>query len=202
MGKFEEASAYFVRAVDNNSYDATAHYYLGNCLVALKDYTRAAMEYQGAIELTDDSKMADYCRKALANLKPYTAPKPLPVAAEQAKNDVSVLAVAARSNKVKAILDRSKNDARQIMQRAEERCRPILEEKKSTLQTMSIKLRGKVETTTSEEREDVTKDYERQIESIRRLAKAQADGVLQQGRRDAAAVGQGLPNLDEVLRGQ
>ena len=198
-GRFIEASAYFSRAVDTNNYDATAHYFLGNCFMQEKNYVKASTEYQRAMEFTDDSKMEQYCRDALDKLKPLTEPKPVAKSKSRTDSQPSTVGAESKMMKVREIMDRSHLAAKDIMSRAEERCKPILQEKGETLSRMNITLRRRVETTTAEERSEATREYDSQIESIRRLAKQQADAVVEQGRRDAAAVGQGLPNLDDLL---
>jgi tetratricopeptide (TPR) repeat protein len=202
QGKISAAAAYFERASEKDGYDATAHYYLGNCFMALKNYYRAATEYQRAMDNTEDSKMEDYCRNALEKLKTFTEPKPAQDPAQKSESHFSATGVEAKTEKVQAILQRAKADAKNIMDRANERCKPIQEEKQEMMRQMNIKYRGRVETTTADERDETQKNYDRQIESIKHLAKTQADGVLDQARRDAASVGQGLPNLDELLPGK
>jgi tetratricopeptide (TPR) repeat protein len=198
-GKFVEASAYFSRAVDSNNYDATAHYFLGNCFMQEKNYAKASTEYQRAMEFTDDSTMEQYCRDALDKLKPFIEPKSVAASKSHTDSQPSTTGAESKMAKVREIIERSHSAAKDIMARAEERCKPILQEKGETLRTMNIVLRRRIETTTAEERSDVTREYDSQVASIRNLAKQQAEAVLEQGRRDAASVGQGLPNLDELL---
>lgn len=199
-GKMDAAAAYFERAIDTNGYDAKAHYFLGHCMMAQKNYVRAQTEYEKAMEFTDDSKMEAYCKTILEKLKAFTNPKPVAKTPDKKENRMSDAVAAEKTARVRAIMERCEKEAKELMLRAEERCKPIQEEKKNTMQTMSITLRRRVETTTSEERDETRNEYDRQIESIRHLAKQQANGIMDQGRRDAAAVGQGLPNLDELLQ--
>ena len=115
------------------------------------------------------------------------------------ESPVTTAGAETKAQKVREIMERCRAEAKEIMARGEERCKPILDEKRETLRTMGYMVKRRVETTTEEERADASREYDTRIESIKREAKQHADLVLEQGRRDASSVGQGLPNLDELL---
>ncbi|HEY9684517.1 MAG TPA: tetratricopeptide repeat protein [Oculatellaceae cyanobacterium] len=199
QGKYVEASAYFNRAVETNNYDANAHYLLGNCYLAEKSYAKASLEYQRALEFTDDSKMEDYCRRALEKLRPYTEPKPQAASRQGLPKQFNIPGADAKEARVRDIIGRAQAQADELRKRAEELCKPIEEEKQATLKTMRIMYRGRVETTTQEERTETTNEYDKRLSAIRSDAKRQGDYIIEQARHEANLVGQGLPNLDQLL---
>jgi tetratricopeptide (TPR) repeat protein len=199
QGKYVEASAYFNRAVETNNYDANAHYLLGNCFIAQRNYAKASLEYQRALEFTDDSKMEEYCRTALEKLRPFTEPKAQPAASKSASKEYGVIGAEAKESKVRDIMGRAQTQAEELKKRAEERCKPIEADKQATLRTMRIMYRGRVETTTQDERNEAMATFDKQIDTIRSDAKRQADNIVEQARHEASLVGQGLPNLDQLL---
>ena len=204
VGKLAQAKAYFARAIDTNASNASAHYFMGHCLVGEKNYSGAAAEYRRAMELTDDKKMEDYCRIALQRLGPLAEPRvTAPVKPTSTRVNTQITGIDTKTERVKAIMSKAKSEAKTVVDRGDERCRPIQDEEKAAMATMSIRLRGRsgsIETTTPEERGEARQEYERKIEAIKRDAKTQAQNILEQARRDAGSVGQGLPNLDELLK--
>ena len=65
---YNKAAVSFEKAIAKNRKDAIAHYYLGGCYIAKRDYGEARAEYQSASELTKDVKVRDYCDSLVANL--------------------------------------------------------------------------------------------------------------------------------------
>lgn len=206
-GKFREAGAYFARAIDTNSYNAAAHYYLGNCFSAQKNYAKAKEEYRVALEETDDKKMESYCRTAIARLQSVvdanSAGSTLPSSPPLVDNNAPVSTAGSdfKSQRVKEIIAKGKQDAKAEIDRAEERCRPIMEEEKGVLAQMNWKLKGRIETTTADERNDAKNEFENKMNFIRKDAKEQARLILDRARSDATMVGRGLPDLDDLLQG-
>ncbi len=66
---YNKAALSFQKAVAKNGRDATAHYYLGHCYVAKRDYGEARAEYQSAADLTKDAKVREYCENLVAGLE-------------------------------------------------------------------------------------------------------------------------------------
>jgi tetratricopeptide (TPR) repeat protein len=204
-GRIREAAAYFARSIDTNSYNAAAHYFLGNCLVAEKNYTKAKEEYRLAMEETEDKKMESYCRTALAKLQAYSDTSAIAPTAPLVDRNAPSGGDDVKTERVKAIIAKGQQDAKQVIDRAEERCKPIMEDEKAALAQMNIKLRGRsgsLETTTSDERDDAKKEFENKLLFIRKDAKDQARVIMDRARNDATSVGRGLPNLEDLLEGK
>jgi tetratricopeptide (TPR) repeat protein len=205
-GKVREAAAYFARAVDTNSYNASAHYFLGNCYAAQKNYSKARKEYRSAMEQTEDKTMESYCRTALAKLQAYpdgsssSAASSTPLVDRNAPSmDTSMASNDLKAEKVKAIMSRAQLDAKSVVDRAEERCKPIMEEEKAAMAQMNIRYKGRVETTTADERADAKNEFESKTNAIRKDAKDQSKAIMDRARTEGSSVGQGLPNLDDLL---
>jgi tetratricopeptide (TPR) repeat protein len=199
LGKIEAAKASFQKALQKDFYNAENHYQLANCLTAQKNYLAALAEYRKALELSEDPQLTSFCRMAIERLTPLTEQRILPKAISPSEQVLSTAAFQAKAKMVTDIIERSQANAKAILGKAEELCKPLLEEKRTVMQTMAIKYRGRVETTTEAERSEVEHDYDQKLENIRSLAKRHSQEVLDQGKRDAASVGQGLPNLEDLL---
>ena len=205
LGKIEAAKASFQKALKKDIYNAENHYQLANCLTAQKNYLAALAEYRKALDLTEDAQLSSFCRTAIDRLTPLTERRIAPLSPIEPQSvstsgrDSSTASFEAKAKMVAKIIDQSQANAKIILSRAEELCKPLLEEKRAAMQTMAIKYRGRVETTTEAERSEVEADYDKKIENIRSLAKRHAQQVVDQGKLDAASVGQGLPNLEELL---
>jgi hypothetical protein len=65
---------------------------------------------------------------------------------------------------------------------------------------MNYRLKGRIETTTADERDDVKKEFENRMTAIRNDAKEQARIIMDRARSEATSVGRGLPNLDDLLK--
>jgi tetratricopeptide (TPR) repeat protein len=206
-GKVKEAGAYFARAIETNSYNASAHYFLGNCYAGQKNYAKAREEYRQAMEQTEDKTMESYCRTALAKLQAYPdafSSSPTSSAAPVVDRNApsvggSVGGSDLKVEKVKAIMTRGQQDAKTVVDRAEERCRPIMDDEKAALAPMNYRLKGRVETTTADERDDVKKEFDNRMTAIRNDAKQQAKMIMDRARNEASSVGRGLSNLDDLL---
>jgi tetratricopeptide (TPR) repeat protein len=205
-GKVREAAGYFIRAIETNSYNASAHYFLGNCYAAQKNYAKARDEYRTAMEETEDKTMESYCRSALAKLQAYpdgatsTASSSAPFVDKNAPSATSSIAGNdIKSEKVKAIMVRAQQDAKSVVDRAEERCKPIMEEEKAVMAQMNVRYKGRVETTTADERADAKNEFDNKMNAIRKDAKDQAKLIMDRARTEATSVGRGLPDLDDLL---